>query len=150
MIFGPSSQAPVGQTVKQAITAFEYVPATATSPGAVKTYSFATALDFTPGQVPVRDDVVLTIAYQDADGRTVQTRKRLGTGVAGDPSASILRGLSAVNFQVDATILRWSRPRVASSRSVLQHEQRVLECVAARNAVRDAGLGDDALTEHGL
>jgi len=96
--------ATVANTVAQAITAFEYVPASQVGTGAVKTYSFALPINLTIGQVPATDDVLLSIAYFDASGRTVQTRKRLGAAPTGDPSASVDQHLSGIAYQVDATV----------------------------------------------
>jgi Salmonella virulence plasmid 65kDa B protein len=97
---GPTS----GSTISQAITAMEYVPASSTSTGAVRAYSFATPLSFALGQVPTTDDVVLAIGYFDASGRSVQTRKRLGASTPGDASANIELHLSSGRYVVDSTI----------------------------------------------
>ena len=91
--------------VVQAMSAFEFVQATTSFQGAITRYSFATPISFTPGQIPSTDDVLMSLEYFDALGRSVQTRKRLGSTSAGDPSAHIARHLGSAVYQVEATVL---------------------------------------------
>ncbi|HEY2028895.1 MAG TPA: SpvB/TcaC N-terminal domain-containing protein [Myxococcales bacterium] len=78
------SDQPLGTTITHALRAFEYVLPTVTTPGAVKSYVFASdPPSFTAGgPVSPSNDSTQVITYFDALGRAVQERVRLGSGAA--------------------------------------------------------------------